>query len=106
MATAPRGPAGLETRSPDPRRYDSWQDYALALGAWQDRQRMVSMGVQPEAVMLLSSQTVGPPTAHNRPPGLARATADGLLVYDPALKRVRLSCNHAWFSLGIEGTPP
>lgn len=79
---------------PDPTAYQNWREYARALLDFQIDQQQGDVAVRPQAVLLRHVDTSG--TA-------ARATVDGLLVFDPVLGQIMVSIGGAWKE--VEYTP-
>ena len=72
------------------------------------------MATQPESILLVSAQTIGPPSINNGPPDWRARPPMGCSSY-PSLQRARIAYEGAWHSLlsdedggGGEGTegPP
>lgn len=89
-ANSALGTGSFHGRAPDPQRFRSWQEYAVALSAYVADQAKVREGVQPEPIQLVHIDTTGQ---------LARVVTDGLMVYDPVRRGVMVSIDGEWLPL-------
>jgi len=107
VANSTLGAGSLQGRPPDPIRFRSWQEYAVALSAYVADQAQVAKAVQPQAVQLLHIDTTG---------DLARVVTDGLMVFDPVRRGVMVSIDGEWLPIyagiayggmrSVEGSTP
>lgn len=84
------GPGAADGQPPDPRLFANWRDFATALSRFYASQVKGQQGVQPSPVLLQHTDTSS---------GDARASVDGLVMFDPVLERLVFSVGGVWLPL-------
>lgn len=84
------GPGAADGQPPDPKLFANWRDFATALSRFYASQVKGQQGVQPAPVLLQHADTST---------GDARASVDGLVMFDPVDERIKFAVGGAWRTL-------